>query len=121
MENEVFPTNFMKKKNEIYGSNKTFEKPFTNIKTYKGDELKPYMLEKVGEAIQTENIAKYHFDNLNHRAQYNQNVSVPELQILVAQLSQEFAKRGPEPDLLLQMRYPQERRGGSLRHALPPI
>lgn len=74
MENEVFPTNFIKKKNEIYGSNKTFEKPFTGMKTYHGEELKPYMKEQMGEAMQTENIAKYHFDNTNHRNQYNQSV-----------------------------------------------
>jgi hypothetical protein len=76
MENEVFPTDFIRRKNEICGGNKVFEKPFTNMKTYHGDERKPYMQDKIGEAIQTENIAKYHFDNMNHREQYNQSVII---------------------------------------------
>ena len=74
MQNEVFPTEFIKKKNEIYGSNKVTEKAFTGMKTYKGDEIKPYMSEKVADTIGNENIAKYHFDNSNHRHQFNQSV-----------------------------------------------
>ena len=76
MQNEVFPTEFYKKKNEIYGSNKIVEPSFTGMKTYKGDEIQPYMKDKIGEAIQTENIAKYHFDNMNHRNQFNQSVNI---------------------------------------------
>lgn len=78
MENEVFPTNFIKKKNEIMGSNKVVEKPFTNLKTYKGDEIKPYMKEIVSEILPTENIAKYHFNMPTHRTIYNEDVSSPD-------------------------------------------
>ena len=59
MENEIFPTNYKKLKNEIHSSNKTQEKAFTGMKTYHGDELQPYMLERIGDVIQTENIAKF--------------------------------------------------------------
>lgn len=76
MQNEVFPTQFIKKKNDIYGSNKITEKAFTGMKTYKGEDLQPWMKSRVGETIQTENIAKYHFDNTNHRNQFNQSVRV---------------------------------------------
>ena len=74
MENEVFPTNFIQKKNEIVGSNKVYEKPFTNMKTYHGEELQPYMKEKVSDTLQTENIAKYSFNLPTHRSIYNENV-----------------------------------------------
>ena len=74
MQNEVFPTEFVKKKNDIVGSNKITEKAFTGMKTYKGDEIQPYMSEKVAETIQTENVAKYHFANENHRHRFNQSV-----------------------------------------------
>lgn len=74
MQNEIFPTDFLKKKNEIIGINKTTEKAFTGMKTYKDEEIQPYMKELVGDTIQTENVAKYHFDNSNHRNQFNQSV-----------------------------------------------
>lgn len=77
MENEVFPTNFIQKKNEIVGSNKIYEKPFTNMKTYHGEEIQPYMKDKISETITVpnENIAKYYFNLPTHRSLYNDNVS----------------------------------------------
>jgi hypothetical protein len=84
MQNEVFPTEFVKKKNDIYGSNKITEKAFTGMKTYKDDELQPWMRSKVGDTIQTENVAKYHFDNTNHRTQFNQSVRFPCFMLFIA-------------------------------------
>jgi len=74
MENEVFPTNYLKRKHDNYGGNIVPIKPFSNMKTFHGGERKPYMDGNLGDAIQTENIAKYHFNNTNHRDQYNQSV-----------------------------------------------
>ncbi|CAI2365160.1 unnamed protein product [Moneuplotes crassus] len=74
MENEVYPTEFIKKKNAQLGNNCETERIFKGIKHYKDNEIQPYMKEKVGETIQAENVAKYHFPNTNHRQQYNQSL-----------------------------------------------
>ena len=74
MQNEVFPTNFIKKKNEIVGGNKVYEKAFTGMKTYKGDEVQPWMKDNIPDTVQTENIAKFNFSLPNHRGLYNQNL-----------------------------------------------
>ena len=74
MQNEVFPTEYVKRKNEIISSNKITEKPFTGMKTYHGDEIQPYMTDKIPDTIQTENVAKFHYELPQQKSLYNKNL-----------------------------------------------
>ena len=58
MQNEVYPTQFVKQKNEPISSSRTQLPSKLCLKVYSGSDRKTYMNGTISETLQTDNIAR---------------------------------------------------------------